>query len=397
MRSQARGRSRGRAQGQAADLARARTWATVDLDAVAHNVRVLRGLLPPTAAFMAVVKADAYGHGAVPVAASALAAGAAWLGVATPGEALELRDAGIEAPILILGPVPAVWLPRVVAADCVLSVTGSTMVPALRGLAGPRRPRVHVKVDTGMTRLGIEPETLPSVLDLLDDAGAVVEGLWTHLACADEPDPTPTRQQLAAFEACARLIRARIPGVLCHAANSAAVVGFSEAAYDLVRVGIALYGVSPASHLRVRGLRPVMTLTSRVVRARRVPEETPVSYGATYRAASATTIVTVPVGYADGYPRVLSNRGAMRVGGRTCTVAGRVCMDYTMLDVGDGRVEEGDEVTVFGDGLPVEDVAEAAGTIAHEVLCRVGLRVPRVYLRDGRVVEESAWGEAGAD
>lgn len=359
----------------------------MDLDAIAGNVGALRALLPARTAFMAVVKADAYGHGSVPVARAALAAGATWLGVVTPEEALELRAAGLEAPVLIMGPTPAHWLPRVADAGCAIMVADQAMLDAVQGLPGSRRPRVHLKVDTGMTRMGTTLETLPALLEAVDPSRVVVEGLFTHLACADVPQSPVTGQQLRAFAEAMRAVRARFPAVLCHAAASAGVIGHPDAAFDMVRVGIALYGVPPAPHLAAPGLRPVMTLSSRVVRTRRVGAGVPVSYGATYRTPGPTVIATVPVGYADGYPRTLSNTGVMLIRGERFLVAGRVCMDYTMLDVGDAPVREGDEVTVFGPGLPADEVARTAGTIAHELFCRVGRRVPRLYLKGGTPVE----------
>ncbi len=369
---------------------RSRTWATVDLDAIAHNVRVLRGRIRSDTALMAVVKADAYGHGVVPVAETALAAGASWLGVATADEALELRAAGIRTPTLILGPVPPDWLASV-AEDCAITAGDTAAIEALERLPGPTRPRVHLKIDTGMTRLGVPVEGLTALLARIDPARVVVEGVYTHLACADDPDPAMTHAQLATFARAAEIVRARFPGVLRHAAASAGVLGYPEAALDLVRAGIALYGVSPAAHLNAP-LRPVMTLSSRVVSTRRVAAGTPVSYGATYRPARATTIATVPVGYADGYPRALSNACVMVIGGQRHRIAGRVCMDFTMLDVGDTAVREGDEVTIFGPALPAAEVASAAGTIAYELFCRVGRRVPRLYLREGRVVAVASSG-----
>ncbi|MDR7419812.1 MAG: alanine racemase [Armatimonadota bacterium] len=363
-----------------------RTWATVRLDAVAHNVRVLRGCVPSRTAFMAVVKADAYGHGAVPVARAAIGAGASWLGVATPDEALALRAAGIDARVLVLGPVAPAFVRDVVAAGCALTVADPASLEAAHQAGGATPVRVHLKVDTGMARLGVAPEDVGALLPRIDGARVIVEGVFTHLACADDHDPTITRAQLAAFGRAADAVARRFPGVIRHAAASAAVVGHREAALDLVRVGISLYGIPAAPHLRQVDLRPVMTLASRVVRLRRVARDTPVSYGATYRTPADTVIATVPVGYADGYPRALGNRGVMLVRGQRVPVAGRVCMDYTMLDTGGVALAEGDEVEVFGDGLPVWEVADTAGTIAYELLCRIGPRVPRVYTRDGRAV-----------
>jgi len=367
-------------------LYRSRTWAEVDLDALAHNIRALRMALPARTACMAVVKADAYGHGAVPVAQTAVAAGATWLGVATAEEALELRAAGLTAPTLIFGPVPAEWLEPLVAAGCSLTVADWRTVEALRRTDGRHRPRVHIKVDTGMTRLGFAPAGLAAVLDAVASAPVAVEGVYTHLASADDPDPEMTRRQMDAFTEAARLTRSRFPSALCHAAASAATLAHPDAAFDLARLGIAMYGAAPAPHLATASLQSVMTLSSRVVRVQRVAAGTPVSYGATYRAARATTIATVPVGYADGYPRALSGRGVMLIDGRRRPVAGRVCMDYTMLDAGDVAVREGDEATVFGPGLPAVEVAATAQTIAHELFCRIGRRVPRIYTRAGRPV-----------
>ncbi|MDR7486700.1 MAG: alanine racemase [Armatimonadota bacterium] len=371
-------------------FATSRTWAEVDLGAIAHNVRALRALLPPQTAFMAVVKADAYGHGLVPVAEAALEAGATWLGVATPEEALDLRAAGLGARILVLGPVDPSWLPALAAARCALTAADRAALEAARRLSSDERPRIHLKVDTGMRRLGTTLEDLEALLDAVDRDRLVVEGVFTHLACADEPDPSMTRFQLAAFREATGMVRARFPGALAHAANSAAVMAHPEAALDLVRVGIALYGAPPAPHLRSPALRPAMSVRSRVVRVQRVAEGTSVSYGATYRAPRPTAIATVPVGYADGYPRALSNVGTMLVGGIRHRVAGRVCMDYTMFDVGEAPVRVGDEVTVFGSGLGADEVAQAAGTIPHELFCRVGRRLPRIYLRDGRPVAIAA-------
>jgi alanine racemase len=367
--------------------ARARTWATVDLDAVAHNLRIVAGGLPAGAAVMAVVKADAYGHGAVPVAEAAVGAGAGWLGVATHEEALELREAGLEVPLLVMGPVPAAAVGPLAASGCTLTVGDRSSLTAAAHARAGAPVRVHLKIDTGMTRLGILPEELPEVLNAVDTARVAVDGVFTHLACADDPDDAMTRAQTETFVRAAGLVRDRFPKAMCHVGASATAIAHPESVFDMVRVGIALYGAAPAPHLEAHAdLRAVMTLSSRVVRARRVLRGTAVSYGATYRAPADTAIATVAVGYGDGYPRSLSGSGVMVAAGRRCPVAGRVCMDYTMLDVGDAPVREGDEVVAFGPQLPAVEVAEAAGTIAYELFCRVSRRVPRIYLRGGRPV-----------
>jgi alanine racemase len=369
-------------------LARAmeRTWATVDLDALARNAGTLRALVPETTLLMAVVKADAYGHGMIPVARAALATGAGWLGVATPEEAVALRATRLEAPVLVLGPVSDSWMGPLAAARCSVSIVNREGLAAVTRYRDEPPVRIHLKVDTGMTRLGVDLSEVDDVLRAIGASRAVVEGIFTHLACADDPDPAMTRAQLAAFARAVGAARRRYPGILVHAAASAGVLAYPESAFDLVRAGIALYGIAPAPHLRA-DLRPVMSVTSRVVRVQRVSHGTPVSYGATYRSEEATSIATVPVGYGDGYPRALSNTGVMVIDGYRVRVAGRVCMDYTMLDVGQRRVREGDTVTVFGSGLPADEVARAAGTISYELLCRVGGRVPRIFLRSGQPVE----------
>ncbi|MGQ0550172.1 MAG: alanine racemase [Armatimonadota bacterium] len=368
----------------ALEAARSRAWASVDLDALEGNLRAIRGIVPASTTIMAVVKADAYGHGAIAVARAALAAGATWLGVATADEALELRAAGVGGDILIFGPVAEQWIDAVTSAGCALTVFDRASAAAAAGAR--TQARVHIKVDTGMMRLGITPDELEDFLRVIDPARLTVEGLYTHLACADEPDSPMTRTQLAAFARAAEIVRRRFPAAVLHAAASAGTMAFPEAALDMVRIGIAMYGIPPAVHLAAPALRPALTLSTRVIRTRRVSAGTPVSYGATYRVPSDTTIATVPLGYGDGYPRALSGSGQMLVGGRRVRVAGRVCMDFTMLDVGGATARDGDEVIALGAGLPASEVAAAAGTIPYELLCGLGRRVPRLYVRAGRVV-----------
>ncbi len=368
----------------ALEVARSRAWASVDLDALEGNLRAIRGIVPASTAIMAVVKADAYGHGAIAVARAALAAGATWLGVATADEALELRAAGVGGHILTFGPVGEQWIEPLTSAGCALTVADRASAAAAAGAR--TQARVHIKVDTGMTRLGVAPDELDGLLRAIDPSRVTVEGLYTHLACADEPDSPMTRTQLAAFTRAAEIVRRRFPSAMLHAAASAGAMAFPEAALDLVRIGIAMYGIPPAAHLAAAALRPALTLSTRVIRTRRVSAGTPVSYGAAYRARSDTTIATVPLGYGDGYPRALSGSGQMLIGGQRVRVAGRVCMDFTMLDVGNAAVREGDVAIAVGAGLPASEVAAAAGTIPYELLCGLGRRVPRLYVRAGRAV-----------
>ena len=378
-------------------------WAEVDLSALGHNVAALKKAAG-TAQFMAVVKANAYGHGALPVAKRALQSGADWLGVARLDEALALRSAGIEAPILVFGhtsPERADELadndvrPTVYTVDTAGKL--SRRVSA-RGL----RIRVHIKIDSGMGRLGILPDAFrpgappdaPPTQAAADIAqiwalpGLAVEGIYTHFASADDADKTSARKQLSIFSALLTALKKKglsIP--LCHAANSAAIIDLPEAHLDMVRAGISLYGLAPSAEVGTQtvGLKPAMSLKARIVHLKQVPAGFAVSYGSTYRTAAPTTIATVPVGYADGYSRNLSNRGHMLVRGIRAPIAGRVCMDQTMLDVGHiAGVEVGDEVVVFGSqngtGLPADELAELLGTINYEIVSAVMERVPRVYV-----------------
>ncbi|WP_319951829.1 alanine racemase [Caldinitratiruptor microaerophilus] len=369
------------------------TRALIDLDAIAHNVRELRRHLRPGTALMAVVKADGYGHGAVPVAREALAAGAEWLGVATVEEGIQLRQAGLTAPVLVLGPVLPEQAGQVVDHDLRVAVYDPRLARALDAVArGSGRPaRVHVKVETGMGRIGVRPEDVEPFARLVAGLpGVEVEGVFTHFAAADDPDPAYTREQIARFEdALAALGNAGVRPRLRHAANSAAILAHPRAHYDLVRAGIALYGLAPdAARSWPADLRPAMRLVSRIVHLKTMAPGEHVSYGATWTARGGERVATVPVGYADGYRRLFSNRGAMLVAGQPCPVVGRVCMDQTMIRIPPGvPAEVGDEVVLMGPGLTADDWAELLGTINYEVVCLIGRRVPRVYLRGSEVVE----------
>jgi alanine racemase len=361
------------------------TIAEVDLDAIRHNVEALK---PAGAELMAVVKADGYGHGDVAVARAALGAGATWLGVALVEEGLRLREAGIRnEPILLLSEFPSDAEKDVVAADLTATVYSKTKAAALAsaGRAIGRPIRAHLKLDTGMHRVGIPPEEAVDVARAMRSEGIEVEGVWTHFARSEEVDVPTTPEQLDRFRAVLRdLEGAGIRPRYRHAANSGAAIAWPESHLDLVRVGIAMYGIAPGPDLAGRvDLRQAMSLRSRVSHVRRLPAGEAVSYGHTYRLEGDATIVTVPVGYADGYLRALSNRGQVLIGGKRRPVAGTVTMDQLMVDVGDDRVEKGDEVVLFGrqadQEIRVEEVAAWAGTIGYEIVCAVSERVPREY------------------
>lgn len=359
-----------------------RTWAEIDLDALAGNLRALRALLSPSCRVMAVVKADAYGHGLVPVSRAALESGAQWLGVATLDEGIALRAAGVVAPVLVLGALDAEGLAEALTHRLSVSITSPKTIEVLTGRTGSPAG-IHLKVDTGMTRLGIRPEDVPGVFSKV----TALEGCYTHLAYADDTDPAFTDAQLNKFQPIVDEVRRRFPHVIIHAASSAAVLAHPRSHFDMVRVGLAMYGLHPGRHLRDRAdLKPVMQFRSRVVRVMRVGPGATVSYGATYRVTKPTVIATVACGYADGYPRLAGSHGQVVIRGQRFPVAGRVSMDYLMADVGDAPVAAGDEVILFGQGVSADEVAEWAQTISYEILCRVGPRVPRVYLHGGRPV-----------
>lgn len=363
-----------------------RTRLEVDLDAIRHNIRVLADAAGD-ARVCAVVKADGYGHGAVEVARAALEAGASHLAVALVEEGEQLRAAGIDAPILLLSePTPAA-VHRLLEADLAATVYsrafGDTLDEA--GRAAGRRPTVHLGVDSGMGRVGARPEDLDDLLLAATGWDVDVEGLWTHLARADEPDQPTTRDQLDAFARMqARVTDAGFAPRLVHAANSAATLLHPAARFDLVRVGIAVYGLSPSPDVtaEAHGLRQALRLTTEVSHAKHVPAGTPISYGHTWTSTSDGWVATVPAGYADGVRRRISNAVDALVGGRRCPVVGRVTMDQTMLWCGDREPRAGEEVVLLGeqDGafVSVDEWAAAVGTISYEVACGISARVPRV-------------------
>ncbi|MGC5028860.1 alanine racemase [Micromonospora sp. DT229] len=360
----------------------------VDLDAIRENVsRLCAGT---SAELMAVVKADGYGHGMVPAAHAALDAGAAWLGVCTLDEALALRAAGIEAPVLAWLLVPGLPLHTGIAAEVDLGVASLPQLEEMTEASRQaRRPaRVHLKIDTGLSRGGAILDDWPALLDAAAKAQAdglvEVVGVWSHFVYADMPGHPTTDRQLAVFhEGLAMVERAGLRPRYRHLANSAATLTRPDTHFDLVRPGLAVYGLSPVAG-QTHGLRPAMTARARVMLTKRVPAGTGVSYGHTYTTGSDANLAVVPLGYADGVPRHASNTGPVQLGGRRRTISGRVCMDQFVLDCGDDPVAAGDVATLFGSGAEGEptadDWAEAVGTINYEIVTRFGsTRVPRVY------------------
>lgn len=363
----------------------------VDLDAIRDNVTRLRA--GTTAELMAVVKGDGYGHGMLPVARAALDAGADWLGVCTLDEALTLRREGISAPVLAWLLAPGLPLHEGVAAKVDLAAASVAQLAELvaAGERAGQPVRTHLKIDTGLSRGGATIDDWPQLLDAAAKAQAdgVVEvvGVWSHLVYADSPGHPTIDRQLAVFtEGLAMAERAGLRPRHRHLANSAATLTRPDTHFDLVRPGIALYGLSPVPGERF-GLRPAMTARARVTLTKRVPAGTGVSYGHTHVTERETTLAVVPLGYADGVPRHASNLGPVQLAGRTRRIAGRVCMDQFVLEVGDDPVAPGDVATLFGDGSDggptADDWAEAVDTINYEIVTRFGgVRVPRIY--DGR-------------
>ncbi|GBD14802.1 Alanine racemase [bacterium HR25] len=369
-------------------------WAEIDLDALASNVQALKRRVQG-AQLLAVVKANAYGHGAVGVARAALQAGADGLAVICLEEAEELRRAGVEAPILVMGASHPRQARRLVELRVTPTVADREMALALARAAhevGTVQP-VHIKVDTGLNRYGLRPQEAIALAESLREVGALkVEGLFTHFASAEEGDKTFTLAQYRAFLTVAR----RLDWVpMRHVSNTATILDMPEMSLEMVRPGIGLYGYSPRGIGDSAGLRPVLSLKSRLLRLTRLKPGESVSYGRTWRAQRPSTIGLVACGYADGLPRLLSNRGWVLVRGRRVPIVGRICMDMCMVDVTEvPGVQIGDEVVIIGkqgmEQITADEIAEACGTISYEILCGIGLRVPRIFLRQGQVVEVEA-------
>lgn len=368
--------------------------AVVDLAAIRANVETLVARAP-SAQVMAVVKADGYGHGLVPSARAALAGGATWLGAAQVPEALALRAAGLEARVLTWLYAPGAPLAEAVAADVDVSVSASWALDEVvtGARTAGRTARVHLKVDTGLGRNGAMATEFPALLDAAlraEASGEVrVVGIWSHFAWADAPQHPTVVAQAEVFAAMVALAESRGARLeVRHLANSAATLTNPAVHYDLVRPGIAVYGLSPMPDLADAaelGLVPAMTLEAELALVKRVPPGQGVSYGHLYTTAAETTLGLVPLGYADGIPRQASERGPVLVGDRRLIVAGRICMDQFVLDLGpEARETAGDRIVLFGPGTAgeptAEDWARASGTIGYEIVTRIGARVPRVYV-----------------
>lgn len=371
--------------------AQTRTWTEIDLSNLEHNYRALRAMLPQGCRFLGVVKADAYGHGAVQVARRLETLGAEYLAVACLDEALELRQARITTPILILGYTPTERAEALLDNGITQTVYDVEMARALSNAAAAagKTLKIHVKADTGMSRLGWlcggedQSAAVEAIAQVCALPGLEAEGIYTHFANADG-DEYYTMLQFTRFLDLLEALEGRgITFAIRHCAASAAALKFPCTHMDMVRPGVALYGHYPdpsCEGLDGPGLRPVMTLKTRVASVKAVPAGTPVSYGCTHVLDRETKLAALTIGYADGLPRLCSDKLEVLIGGQRAPVVGRICMDMCMADVTGLDVAPGDEVEVFGEHLPIEDVAALAGTIQYELLCAVSPRVHRAYL-----------------
>lgn len=368
------------------------THAIVSLAAIRHNMAQIRAAIPATCGITAVVKANAYGHGVIPVSSAALEAGANYLAVAIPEEGVELRQAGFTAPILILGLVMPAQAALMVDYDLTATVCLPEQLQALAAAArkAHKRSRVIIKVDTGMNRIGIRPDQLLSfAAEILANPGLELRGVYTHFASADSANKTYAHEQLTAFtHALQNAAHAGLGLPIISAGNSAGIIDLPGSHFNTVRAGIILYGLPPSLEMHKKlDLRPAMKLVTKVVYLKEVPAGTCVSYGSTYQCTSSTWLATLPIGYADGYHRTLSNKACVLIGGKRRPIAGRVCMDQVVVDLGPVLdVAIGDEVVLFGcqgqEEITVTELAELADTINYELVCSVSSRVPRVYRED---------------
>jgi alanine racemase len=364
------------------------TWVEVDLDAIRNNCAAMASAIED-AGLCAVVKADAYGHGAVEVAREAIAGGASWLAVALVEEGIKLRRAGIEAPILLLSEPHTGACEAVIEHNLTSTVYSLDYVEALHSAAARmgRQVDIHVKVDTGMHRVGVVPSKCLDLLDVLKLRSSLnLEGLWTHFAKADEPEAPTTRDQARVFDEVLAEVRVRgfAPRIV-HVSNSAGALGFGEYR-NLVRSGIAIYGVAPSPEVALpAGVRPAMSIHSRVSHVQRLEAGAKVSYGHRYEVPAPATIATIPIGYADGIPRLLSFRGGeVLIGGTRHPIAGAITMDQLMVNCGNHDVTRDDEVVLLGrqgsEEISAEELAERIDTIGYEFISQIGPRLPRRYL-----------------
>lgn len=367
------------------------TWVEIDLNALVHNFKEIRKKVGPNVGVMAIVKAQGYGHGMVQVSRPLEKEGVSYFGVTSPFEAFSLRKEGIKSPILILGPTILDQAKKIIEKDITQTICTKEMALVLQGECKrlKKRLKVHIEVDTGMGRTGAPYQrALRLVREVVKIPGLEMEGIFTHFSTADEEDKSFTKEQIKRFKGVLEKLEGEgIDIPLRHAANSAGILNFSESYFNMMRPGLALYGIYPSEYVsRSLDLHPVMSLKSKVIYLKRVKKGATISYGKTYVPNKNTTIAILPIGYEDGYNRLLSNKGEVIIRGKRVRIAGRVCMDQTIIDVGEvPDVKVGDEIVLIGEQgkekVSVEEIAKKVNTVPHEVVCRIAERVPRIYLK----------------
>ena len=384
-----------------------RAWADIDLDALINNISEIRRHVGEHTKIMGIVKADGYGHGYLEVAKTLIANGADALGVAFMDEAIQIRKCGIDTPILILGYTHPDYAEELIEKDIMPNCYTRDMAEAMSraGQKLGKTGKIHIKIDTGMGRVGyrysedeeLNRATVEEIIEISKLPNLEIDGLFTHFAVADDDDDEYTKMQYRRFsELCDRVKAAGVKVNLRHCCNSAGLMRFPEFHMDMVRPGIILYGLMPSDFVdkSILNLKPAMALKAKITNIKTVEKGTSVSYGRKYQSESPETkIATVSIGYADGYSRILSGKAEIIAGGQKCRQIGNICMDQCMIDVTNvNNINIGDEAILFGkssDGveIPIEDIADIMGTINYEILCVVGKRVPRVYLKDGKIAD----------
>jgi len=375
-----------------------RAWAEVNLDNIAHNVKEIRRITDKKAEVMGVVKADAYGHGVLEVARTLIENGVTRLAVSMLDEAIQLRQNGIEVPILILSYTDPIRAEEIILNDVTQTVFSHDLAEALSDAAVRlnKNVKIHIKIDTGMTRVGFMPgySAVKNVEKISKLPRIIVEGLFTHFASADETDRSYTYMQFERFMSIvSELNRIGVYIPIKHVCNSAGIIEYPEMHLNMVRPGIALYGMYPSDevHKDKIDLKPAMTLKANIILVKEVEPGTCISYGRIFKTQRASKIATLPIGYADGYTRLLTGKGKVLVNGQLVPIVGKICMDQCMIDVTDveGDVNVGDEAVLFGiqngKEIKIEDLAKEIGTINYEIACIVGKRIPRVYWKDGKI------------
>lgn len=375
-----------------------RAWAEVNLDNIAHNVKEIRRITDKKAEIMGVVKADAYGHGVMEVTRTLLDNGVTRLAVSMLDEAIQLRQNGIQVPILILSYTDPIRAEEIILNDVTQTVFSHDLAKALSDAAVKhnRNVKIHIKIDTGMTRVGFMPgySAVKNVVQISKLPGIIIEGLFTHFASADETDKAYTYMQFERFMSIvSELNRIGVYIPVKHVCNSAGLIEFPEMHLNMVRPGIALYGLYPSDEVDKTKieLRPAMSMKANVILVKDVEKDTCISYGRIFKTCRSSKIATIPIGYADGYTRLLTNKGKVLLNGQLASIVGKICMDQCMVDITDikGDVNVGDEAVLIGkqqdNEIKVEDLAKSVGTINYELVSIIGKRIPRVYLKEGKI------------